>query len=478
MYKNANETRLFFVHDDINFIIEKKFYDRECTRESERSLTRFPKADEEMFMTFMSEPTIKSSLGSVLFAVLMRKIGAGGLGTLLSHFAGKIVGGVFNSNGFDKIIRINPKGTNWFKVFEDHEDSFEEQALNNAMRSVFNMLLDNSTVDISAKISPFDLTPLMFRREHFMKSRHCLSSAYFSVKNSNLGNEREYNSFGRILSVEKNLMIKAMLLSMPLVVPKGHENEVISALFPDLAQKVEFPLKETPNPNLIEGRIFRKVLRNPNEVNFAGMPTDNGVCAIINLDKNILGLDSDSQLLRSLNSVYGLDTLGSIKRISGTGSKEALELDLKFPTTESGKRYKRKQYRVSINDKNGFVDNKFSGFDVQMGHEYTFNIKPTKHTTSKSAKDLKPETRNCRLSHETISDKSMFASYSQRGCIFECRRLHAYKNANCTPWHYPTDALLNTSRVTLCDSEAFMAFEHHMGQADCSHCLADCEYID
>ena len=53
--------------------------------------------------------------------------------------------------------------------------------------------------------------------------------------------------------------------------------------------------------------------------------------------------------------------------------------------------------------------------------QYTIKLYPTVHSTTEGFRDISLEKRKCRFPNELLDgSKSMFKSYNQKGCIFEC----------------------------------------------------------
>ena len=59
------------------------------------------------------------------------------------------------------------------------------------------------------------------------------------------------------------------------------------------------------------------------------------------------------------------------------------------------------------------------------------------------------ETRECKFSDEVDSRDSLFKTYSQSSCEFECKVEQARKECQCTPWNVPTPSRL--TNPSICD---------------------------
>ena len=129
------------------------------------------------------------------------------------------------------------------------------------------------------------------------------------------------------------------------------------------------------------------------------------------------------------------------------------------------------------------------GIKLRGGQSYHLKITPQVHTTTQSFNELPLEDRGCKLRTE-VSDRSLFNSYSEQGCIFECVLKVGTGNSkpNCTPWDYPLphgmdDAPLCTSYS---DGKTFFnslkGFETMMEDPEildnCTHeCMPNCEEV-
>ena len=56
-------------------------------------------------------------------------------------------------------------------------------------------------------------------------------------------------------------------------------------------------------------------------------------------------------------------------------------------------------------------------------------------------KNMHQVDRKCKYPHENDNEYSLFESYSQSSCEFECQVEKARQKCQCTPWNIPTPSL-------------------------------------
>ena len=129
-------------------------------------------------------------------------------------------------------------------------------------------------------------------------------------------------------------------------------------------------------------------------------------------------------------------------------------------------------FRVSIHDPMSVADLRRSGVEVEAGYISTFLITPSQIVTSKSARGLPEEKRECRFQFDSQS-LTLFNEYTQSSCIFECQLKKALEKCHCMPWNYPQ---LNGSHP-ICHRVSNKCFEKVMSDSnstiDCN-CPFDC----
>ena len=88
--------------------------------------------------------------------------------------------------------------------------------------------------------------------------------------------------------------------------------------------------------------------------------------------------------------------------------------------------------------------------------------------------------RNCKFPEEVNNEDSLFKTYSQSSCEYECRVEQARNECHCTPWNVPTPPRLTNPAI--CDIYGNHCFGQIMINATvikyCTQiCLPDCEDI-
>ena len=63
---------------------------------------------------------------------------------------------------------------------------------------------------------------------------------------------------------------------------------------------------------------------------------------------------------------------------------------------------------------------------LRAGQSYQLKIVPVHHVSTSNFHELTQEERQCRFPEE-VEDDSMFNSYTQKGCIFECALSHVVR---------------------------------------------------
>ena len=102
---------------------------------------------------------------------------------------------------------------------------------------------------------------------------------------------------------------------------------------------------------------------------------------------------------------------------------------------------------------------------------------PTELYTSSdpAIESVPPKKRKCLFPHEQSLD--LFESYTFSNCQLECSLQQAANTTRCLPWFLPRPAL---SMLTTCDpwqSTRFLQEVTSTDQAQCGHCLSDCDDV-
>ena len=145
------------------------------------------------------------------------------------------------------------------------------------------------------------------------------------------------------------------------------------------------------------------------------------------------------------------------------------------PSSES------KPFKIVISSKRGYFDALSVSKDVKFGYETTFDVHPIEVRGTNDLKALPEDERNCKFSDEVTRKDSMFQTYSQSSCEFECRVNKAREECQCTPWNFPTPPSIKES--VICDLYGNYCFHNKMRDVDviknCTNgtCLSDCNDI-
>ena len=93
---------------------------------------------------------------------------------------------------------------------------------------------------------------------------------------------------------------------------------------------------------------------------------------------------------------------------------------------------------------------------------------------------LFPFSRNCKFSNEMSNKDSLFKTYSQSSCEYECRVEEARNECLCTPWNVPTPPKI--TNPVICDLYGNHCFDVTMKDAvvikNCTEmCYSNCEDV-
>ena len=129
-------------------------------------------------------------------------------------------------------------------------------------------------------------------------------------------------------------------------------------------------------------------------------------------------------------------------------------------------------FRIGIHDPMSVADLLGKGATIEPGYVSTFIIKPSQIVTSRSAKDLPVEKRECLFKMDTRK-LELFEGYTQANCYFECQLKIAYAKCQCHPWNFPK---LNSS-WDICSWMGRKCFKRMVKETDLSsqcNCPLDC----
>ena len=94
--------------------------------------------------------------------------------------------------------------------------------------------------------------------------------------------------------------------------------------------------------------------------------------------------------------------------------------------------------------------------------------------TYKGLEELPEEARHCKFSGEVTAQDSIFKTYSQESCEFECQIKKSREICQCTPWNIPT-ATHPMENPVICDLYGNYCFNIQMRNADLIvNCIEQC----
>ena len=221
----------------------------------------------------------------------------------------------------------------------------------------------------------------------------------------------------------------------------------------------------------------------------APVPTNKGLCYAFNT-LPIEDLINPSQFASSFRGAFR-DEIDQNRKVRGrelekgsTGEEETgLTLFLDRQTLG------RNEWRYSATKEKGFVSiginsmlNVFSmrskQVKIRFGLETEVKVQPIVQKSDEELRSLKIKHRNCRFPDETDGRVSIFKTYTQSTCQFECMLQFSRKSCHCTPWDYPFHP---QEQVKLCDSLGYYCFDNFMkNKTHMESCLCepDCHSLD
>ena len=149
------------------------------------------------------------------------------------------------------------------------------------------------------------------------------------------------------------------------------------------------------------------------------------------------------------------------------------------PHISSPNKDESSEYSLSISNSLSAIDQKLNIINLEAGMNTIVSVTPQLIETTKDFDALNPNSRKCRLPHETFEDlpyglKSA-KNYSRTACEHECAFMKAVSVCKCTPWYYRNDS----STVPICEMFGGYCFDKIMSTRkfykQCSdYCLEDC----
>jgi hypothetical protein len=200
---------------------------------------------------------------------------------------------------------------------------------------------------------------------------------------------------------------------------------------------------------------------------FEPVLTDLGICYSFNAKSSVKML-KDSSFTQAFLEAYKYDLPGlSIENVKGAGDKFSLRFMI--DRSRNFRRISDKNlFKVIISAHGSYFDALSLAKEIKPGYETTFNIEPIEVIGTNALHDIKQEARKCKFDDE-IEDDSMFKSYSQSSCEYECKIKYAREKCLCTPWNFPT--LPFQATPIICDLYGNSCFHSEMNEA---HVIQKC----
>ena len=91
--------------------------------------------------------------------------------------------------------------------------------------------------------------------------------------------------------------------------------------------------------------------------------------------------------------------------------------------------------KVTLHNPKAPANIRSKSFELPLGYSTTVYITPTAREIDQSGKELSEKQRGCRLSEDN-NDLNIFKTYTQEGCLMECKIRQAFQRCDCFPWNY------------------------------------------
>ncbi len=171
--------------------------------------------------------------------------------------------------------------------------------------------------------------------------------------------------------------------------------------------------------------------------------------------------NNSSYYIDTVVDVYGEDLDKNFTKLEmgvGTGSKLALD----FYLDTNGlfrKDIKPTGFYLNMGAHSEVFDIRAVAKLVKPGFKNTFTVAPIEVVATERLAKVSKAKRKCLFSHETKDHVTVFTTYSQAGCKFECMLKHASQKCHCFPWNMPQlDQTLTGQRLDICDTLGYHCF--------------------
>ena len=202
---------------------------------------------------------------------------------------------------------------------------------------------------------------------------------------------------------------------------------------------------------------------------FHHVVTDKGICAAYNSPRQQLVL-GEGAYLSFIDSMYSTnsDQTSLVKPVLTTGSDSSLKLvldihQLDIQGSESG------HFEINVSHQVRFFSTEKS-LSVMPGMRSNIYVEVIQVAMEADLwNKTSIEDRGCRAGEDTIEGLTLFEEYTQEGCRFECKLVHAKKMAKCLPW----DVLHRDDELDfpVCTGNLTFTFWTELSRSDiCSDC--------
>ena len=113
------------------------------------------------------------------------------------------------------------------------------------------------------------------------------------------------------------------------------------------------------------------------------------------------------------------------------------------------------------------------GINIYPGQEVQIELVVEDHIVSDSFLELDLETRKCRTERELSDDESLFVTYTQKSCEFECSLRFAKEECGCIGWNYPRSDLDEDAYNATCYGKSARCFQKMMNDIAAQKVVVD-----
>ena len=220
---------------------------------------------------------------------------------------------------------------------------------------------------------------------------------------------------------------------------------------------------------------------------FFPMPTDRGICLTKNMDiRTITNVEKhydelfESKLQNSAKKIESGTKWGEISFVFLTAmDRENNAINKRKPNTKSMNvhlQLHQDNEFAQIFSKNDF-DEKTIALNLEYNHEYFIKVTPSGKISTEGLRTMSNKNRPC-LHENEIPEDSLFKTYTENNCRYECYVKLAKNQCQCIPWDFLTKDKLQECDVfgRTCFFKAMENFTQYP-KDPCPNCVLGCEYI-